>query len=332
MSLNYGHSRVMGDLKKTNEKLKKNYSTSQYMDVLDTLLYNTVASIFNSTNYMDSFVSGILHHFTENGRRKISAHDKKNFSIAAVAFLFADQERKSSIYKKMKIERSLTNTAVRNFLEVTRPYAMYKAKYAETLDSNYLVKMKDIESQVEYTGEIDMLAIIREVNYWHKKYCEFKNMILQKYMRLITKQAQAYYSHNNSKIDLDDLIQNYVLYASKAIDKLDQTQGTLTSYIKVWLNHATNITSSNESGIAFVLPPAKRRECKVNNMSVPMDATEVKNLEVCISGDLENISETRRLRKLARLADPIGLARLSLGIQECLTKEEVKKQEKYEIK
>lgn len=329
MSMNYQHSKVMGDIKTTNEVIKHNYSTYQYMGVLDSLLFNALSTIIHSSEYADDYVAGLLYHYTENGRRKVSSLSKKKFSLLATKFLFADSDAKLRLYKKMRIERGVTSTIIKSFLIELEEYTNIKRNYYKTGKSEYLNKIKDIENRIYYTESIDLLAVTREAQYWYKYYKDFKNMILQKYMRLIVKQAQAFYSHNNSNITLDDLIQNYFLYASKAIDKLDQRKGTLTSYILNWLNHARNVTASNEHGTAFILPPTKRREGVINNISVSMEDDEVKNLETSIYDTVEKDSERNLIRRLAKIADPSGYARLFLGIDEILSKEDILKQKAY---
>lgn len=333
MSLNYQHSEVMGALKATEEKIKHNYSSSQYVEVLDRMLFNAISPILQCSGFADYYVSGIVHHYMENGRRKISNADKFSFLSRAMLFLAVENDKKPKVYRSLRLERNMTHIVVKRFLEIVRPYKMLKmSMLREDTDLQAaLFKMNDIESLIAYRGQIDLCAVLSTVEYWHKQYCDFKNHVLAKYHRQITNQAQAYYANNNSNIELSDLIQNYVMFASKAIDKFDHRQGTLTSYIMHWLNHARNITASNENGTAFILPPSKRRECTVNNVSVPLEDDDVKELEINTFEDVERESQNEHVRRLARLADPLGLARLSLGIQEVLTPGEVALMKKYEI-
>lgn len=332
MSLNYQHSDVMGALKATEEKIKYNYSSSQYVEVLDRMLFNALTPILQSSGFADYYVSGIVHHYMENGRRKISNANKYKFLSRSMLFLAVDNSQKPKVYKSLRLERNMTNIIIKRFLELVRPYKMLKmSTLSGEVSQATLTKMSDIERSIYYIGRVDLCAVLATVEYWHKQYCEFKNDILAKYHRMVTTQAQNYYSNNNSNIELSDLIQNYIMYASKAIDKFDHRQGALTTYIMHWLNHARNITASNENGTAFILPPNKRRECKVNNVSVPLEDDDVQNLEINTFEDVERESQNEHVRRLARVADPTGLARLSLGIQECLTQAEITNMRRYAI-
>ena len=334
MALHYQHSETMTAIKSVTEKIKHNYSSSQYVEVLERMLLNSLTPILLSTNFVDVHVSGIIHHYMENGRRKISNTGKFNLLSRAILFLSVDSNRKPKIYKSLRLERNLTHLIIKEFLQRTSEYRKLKNSLARADNkdnSKALAEMKRIEVSVGYNGRLDFNALIANVSFWHSKYCDFKNAILEKYMRMITMQAQNFYKTNNSNIELGDLIQNYIMYAAKAIDKFDHRQGTLTTYIMNWLNHARNVTASNENGTAFILPPSKRRECKVNNLSVSIEDEDVKNIEVDTFEDLEREEQNVKIRRLARLADPHGYARLSLGINEILSQTEIDRMKKYVI-
>lgn len=332
MSLHYQHSETMTAVKSVTEKIKHNYSSSQYVEVLERMILNAVNPIMQSTTFVDTYVSGIIHHYMENGRRKISNTNKFNLLSRAILFLSVDNSAKPKIYRSLRLERNLTFIVVRNFLELTKEYKKLKLLLlSDSGNAEILQRLRAIEISIGYKGRIDLCAVISNVSFWHDKYVAFKNSVLEKYMRMITMQAQNFYKHNNSNIELGDLIQNYILFAAKAIDKFDHRQGTLTSYILNWLNHARNLTASNENGTAFILPPNKRRECKVNNISVSLEDDDVKNIEIDTIEDMEREIQNERVRTIARLADPHGYARLALGISECLTVNEVEALRKYAV-
>lgn len=324
MSKHYKHSDSMGVLKSVTEKLQDNHSSSQYVSVLDTMLLNAISPILQCCNFADSYVSGVLHHTAANGRRKVSNSGRFNFLARAMLFLSVPSQKKTPVYRSLRLERNITFIIVKDFLDECENYYDFKSKEVRE-------KTLEIEHRIGYFGGADLSSAIRATKYWFTAYCNFRNAVLEKYMRLITLQAQKFYQQNNSNIDLDDLLQNYILFASKAIDKFDHRQGTLTSYILNWLNHARNVTASHENGTAFVLPPNKRRACTVNNIGVPLDDSSVKEIEVDSITTVEDAASIERVRRLARLADPHGYARLSLGIEEYLYPSEIRSLTKFRL-
>ena len=129
MSLNYSHSNVMGIVKATKETISDNYSSSQYIEVLDTLLNNAIRPILRSTTFADVFISGVMHHYTENARRKISQVPKDKFLARGMLFLASDVYRKPKLYKKLRVERSVSAIVIKRFLSATADYEKYKRQY-----------------------------------------------------------------------------------------------------------------------------------------------------------------------------------------------------------
>lgn len=325
MAINYTHSAVMTATKNVKEKIKKNYSSSQYIEVIDTMIANGISPIIESTDFVDMFVSGILHHSVENSRRKLSTTERFEFLSNCMLFLATPTHRKTSLYMRLHIERNISRLIMEKFVESMCGYeqlCMLEALGKATKQDIH--KRLAIEHKVKSNNTLDLACVYKTVKYWLAQYNEFKAEVLHKYSRFVTGQAQKYYASNKSAIELNDLIQNYILYASKAIDKFDQNQGTLTSHIINWLSHARNITAVNENGTAFVLPTAKRREGLINNLAVSIDDDDVQGISI-EDNKVEVNSEIDRVRKLAKLADPLGLARLSLDIEEYLSPDDIKK-------
>ncbi len=331
MAIKYNHSHVMSVVKNTTERIKKNYSSSQYIEVLDILPDLAIAPILESCDYADQFVSGILHHSVENTRRKLSSTERNELLPRCVLFLSATPSKKLPIYKSLRLERSITRLILEKFLAASDKYESYKlAESLGTASPEDIISRKNIEYALGFNKSLDLICVRKTVNYWHDKYKSFREQVLNKFMRFITVQAQAFYAQNNSSVDLDELLQNYIMYSAKAVDKFDPRQGTLTSYIKNWLSHARNVTTTNESGTSFVLPSAKRSS-GINNRSLSIDDDSVKEIFV-EDGRAEVLSDVERVRKLSRLADPVGLARLSMDIEEYNYPHELKLLQHYATK
>lgn len=311
----------MSTLKKVDESIKDNYSSAQYMEVWDTLLYNAVEPILRCSNIADIILADVLHFYTDNHRRKISILSKEELLTGFFLFLVAPAQHKLARLKDLRLERSIIKFIVENFLYKTDLYIRLMVNHCQKQKPRTEKLIKSIENSVGLAKDEDLFCIIQTVKFWDEQAGIFKSQLLEKYYRLIVVEAQAFYASNNSKLELNDLIQNFVLYTSKALDKYDSTQGTLTSYIKDWFKHAKGITTVNESGTAFILPSNKRTE--IENVAVSLDNEEVLQIEDESSIiDLDSLDIQKRVQLLAKIADPLGLGRLSLGISEIFTKEE----------
>lgn len=143
--------------------------------------------------------------------------------------------------------------------------------------------------------------------------------------------------HNpHLNIQTDDVAQNFILALSKAIDKCDVDKGTLTSYIKAWMQDARNtVNFSHEYGTAYSLPSSKKRDIardlsNVNNISLSIDSEEVQELHSDHDTEADAVSRhvVNRVRRLSKAADPLGLGRLALRITEVLSPKELSLLEK----
>jgi len=322
----------MSVLKRVEEKIKDNYSSAQYMEVWDALLYNALDPILKCSNIADIILSDVLHFYTENHRRKVSSLSKEDTFTSLFLFLVAPQDQKLKRLKAIRLERSILRLIISTFLDKTDCYQelhVAATQYPNRLQPTTLIGQ--IERSIAFNKEEDLFLAINTVKFWYSQANEFKNQLLEKYTRLIVTTSQSFYDTNNSKMSLDDIIQNLFLFSSKALDKYDSGKGTLTPYVKSWMKHAKNVSAVQEDGTAFLLPNMKRAE--VENVAVSLYDEEALQVEDESSNiDLDSIAIQRRVQLLAKIADPLGLGRVSLGITEILSKEERRIQSKQVLK
>lgn len=127
------------------------------------------------------------------------------------------------------------------------------------------------------------------------------------------------------KIPLDDVVHQYFLTLSRAIDKCDSNAGTLTTHITNWFFTAregvTRQRSMNSS------PVEDRSSDKDEEGLEDNFAHEVKeqDTEPSYTHDESNSSvhAVDDILYVARIADPVGAARAYLGIPEVLKPEEL---------
>lgn len=327
-------SRVIDVLKKSVESIPENYTSRQLLATLDYLIFQAVRPIIVNTYYVDRVLGLLAGWLSTASRRKISsAGSKEQFQSLVMAFCMAtDPEDRLKIWQAIKLERTLSFFLVDQWLVRTEPYA-------SAVIDNDSDSLSSIMRSACVVNQSAFFQKQQSVLYWQTQALKFKEALLEKYMRKVVNEAVAYHrmhTKNNPHLDLhlDDLAQNLLLAVSKAIDKCNTDKGTLTSYAQLWIKDALSSShGSHEYGTAFSIPVGKRREIartehhSLNNISVSLDADEVQQLEA--DQDVENDSvraaTIERVRLLAKAVDPQGLGRLTLGITEVLSPEQLRK-------
>ena len=162
-----------------------------------------------------------------------------------------------------------------------------------------------------------LLATFLESLFWLDKVLSFKQLILEKYVRLCLTTAQRdYVNFFNHEIDLDDIVQVYLVVASRAIDKADSRQGALTIHIQSYFK------------------TGRVRARQQNLQKLARKSIETINWEAQVNDDWSaSTSQQERtieekehqiiVRQLAKIADPTGAARAYLDIEEVLRESEI---------
>lgn len=311
---NYRHSEVFAALKATDEGIKTNLTTGQYLKTLDQYLLNAVLPIIEATCYYDVVLSKMVAWQTENFRRKLSMR-AIDFPSVAMYFLIQELPKdKAELWKELNLDRAIVFSTLNSFLSSLEYYEKacncegeVPPAYAAMPEAYYLHIVHHHEMSLH--ARRPLLPVIQQVRYWLGEAQEFKKRILEKYTRLCLNIAQKDYVHFfNCQVLLDDVVQSYLIAADRAIDKCDASQGVLTSHIMNWLLTARNHLS---------------KSLKIENNEVPLDALD--SLESALT-QLNSVLEDARLasesieqvRRIARMADLKGEGRILLGIEEML--------------
>lgn len=322
---------VLSALKNVKERLDKNYSSAQLLTTLDTLLLYAIKPLLRKTKFVDRQLAIICGWYTNAARRKIASLESKELFITLVsAFLLStDYKERVELFQKLKLERSLTFWILHRWVFLMADFE----KAASSLDFN---RMHEIERQAYLIDLQGSWQTLRQVQYWADKALGFKHAIMEKYMRLVMLESQAYYAHHKRinphiNVNLDDVAQNFVLAVSKAIDKCDVTKGTLTSYIQMWLKDARNtVHFRHDYGFSYSIPTNKRRDIatgksSLNNIMLDLNSIEAQSVptDTDIEHEIDRKKNVNLVRKLAKQVDPTGLGRLSLHITETLSDKEL---------
>jgi hypothetical protein len=153
-----------------------------------------------------------------------------------------------------------------------------------------------------------LYAATLQVRFWAEKAYTFKELIVQKYVRLALMNAKRTYVDIDFQQKLDDIIQTYLMYLSKAIDRCDSRQGVLTTFIQTWFYSARA-----EIQRSLLEEQHSSYEELVEN-GVFADATQPD----C------RYEAVQHLAYVAKKLDPDGVLRYAVGIPEFLTSAQLK--------
>lgn len=305
----YRHSAVFATLKDTTESIKKNYTSSQYIQVLDSLIYKAIEQILETTNLGDVFISSLMVWYSESSKRRISAIKKPRLQLLFLMFLKAETPKeKLKWLKRCRLERNLLYQLIESYLSYAKVLnsLLFNLIRDDTPSDRILIArmLKAIQSIPD--SSTDIFCSLNSVQFWYDGASRFKGQLLEKYTRLVAVQAQQAYVELNFTVQLDDLLQNFMVAAAKAIDKYDLNKGALTSYIKIWLKAARTTSFIENSGM------------QNQEHFVPLDESE--------TTDTDNPHERKQtidhVRQIAKLLDPSGVGRFQLGLEEVLNRKE----------
>ena len=324
-------SKTLEVLKSVKEKLDHNYTSYQLLSVLDKLLLRSIRPIINTTDYVDRVLANVVAWAAVNPRRKVTSLPKPTFNTYVMAYLASDKpEQKAKILGRMRLERNVLFFIASRFNKMT--HSLNAARPSPSLSNALAV-----------THPARVYFASRDSQFWCEQASVFKAQIMEKYMRLAMVEAQMFYRQQKTnnphlKFDLDELGQNFMLAVSKAVDKCDAQQGTLTTYVQNWIKDAKgNPSLRGEYGIAYTIPAAHRRTLAQTkdgtsggkphnvNISVSIDSQDLDHLtsDSDVEQEVVRNQQIRRVRLLAKRIDPTGIGRLYLGVDEILNDQEL---------
>lgn len=296
----YESSRVFAELKNIRERLPGNMTTYQSLVSYDTMLTNALSPIIRETTFMDALLLRVMGWQEKHFRRKVSFLPRKEVPRRIINFLIAEgPDARMKAFAAIHLDRGLRVEAVELFIKNCSDYE--KACSASMGTTPEAIRAQEFvrasfEDCLGCSGSLT--PIITEARFWLNVAAGFKQKLLEKYVRLCITTAQRDYTQFfDCSVKLDDLIQTYIIAASRAIDKCDYRQGVLTSHVQNWFYTARDSMS-------------KTRERRHDSMDTigftELGTTTLDDTKV----DLETVYA------LARAADPFGAARCFLQLQE----------------
>lgn len=314
----YKSSRAFQELKNVKEKLSVNMTTSQYMKLYDEFLEKAMNPIITNCKFFDTYLSQLISWQARSHRRKISFVGQVEFPRLAVNFLLQPTgDQRIAAYKKLSLDRGIVIEFLRLFETMTSNYK--KASNLDLYNGNVQKCLRIIgELEASLRPKTPLISIIRESAYWFKHALEFRHLILEKYIRLTLNAAQRdYVEFFQGREELDDVVQSYLLYTARAIDRCDYRQGALTSHIqKYFLAAKAHVLK----GIDYRNDSLEEDDesSTANDHSSDLHSPDIQLFNKTTSED-----SSKAISQLSKLMDPTGCARAYLGIQEILNDQEI---------
>lgn len=236
MSNNYVHSDTFASLKGIKEELTVNWTTAQLLTTLDHFIESAIDPLVSAYPALtDVYFSKVIAYQFDNPNTKCSRNDKQVLPALLFNSLTTEGKVKREFQKKMLLNRGLLFGLVTTFEKTVNTYRKLHSPFFKLPRAQRKLLMQLAEERTESRF---LFAAIQQTEFWIEKAYHFKEMIVQKYTRLALQSARKTYMDTGCQKDLGDIIQIYLIFLSKAIDRCDSRQGVLTEYIKNWFYSA----------------------------------------------------------------------------------------------
>ena len=300
----YQHSETFASLKNTKE-LKTNYTTYQYLHTLDHFIESAIDPIATAyPDFLDNYFAKVVAWQTTRPNVKFSRNHKDVLPALLFNSLTTEGAAKRVHQKSMMMNRGVLFGAVSTYLRTVN-------SYMKLHDPSFRLKRSKRKLLIalgeQRCGSPYLHAATLQVQYWINKAHGFKELIVQKYIRLALNSARRTYTEIEYEIKLDDIIQTYMIYLSKAIDRCDSRQGVLTTFIQTWFYSARS-----EIQKSVVEEHHTSYEELVSSGALTKATSPDNNYEA-----IQHIAAT------AKTLDRCGSLRYALGIPEFFTSHEV---------
>lgn len=339
----------------SSSTVKENLNGGQIQTLLNGFLYRAMNKVILKTDMFDDFAAFMLSYIARLRKKKLTYVDRPQAVDRLVLYLVLrnNKELKFKIFQSLSLERFYIFKYLSFCMNTLKSVNDLWVAYLEETHGINKVRTKDsptkgklLEFRKKYgLNLISVFSLMRSVEADLVSYSEYRQKVISHYYKLCYKKAKSYFKDKpNLGYDIDEVYQDYLIAVAKAIDKYRASRGAVTSYINWWiLNVSTCDYSSHEYGIAYTVPASHRRDIANHrvtdtnfavSLDIPVkgssnDDTTVTLKDKLISEDSDHAEiyayndHTTRFRKLIKSVDPIGIARISLGIDEVFTDEEL---------
>ena len=322
-------------------KTKVNLTGHQISVLFNSISNQILYSLNLYTSVLDSNMAQILSWVASNRRKKISSIKRETQLQYLYYFLSTnDVDERYKILKRLRLDKFYIRKLAISFIKLSANYQHLYLRYVgKTATEQEILCMSEIELKCTCSRQY-LYPLLKNLTEFLKLYQDITDIIISKYYKFLWTMVKKRVVSTSRHFDEDELYQNYISAALKALDRYDPNKGALTSYIKLWIkNNQQSAEESPEYGIAYELPQLQiQKSVRTDSRNKYIqDATTEDNFSVSLDSLLEeselsdetlgiheynpeHIKEgqdsSQLLLYLAKCADVTGVARLSLGIEE----------------
>ncbi len=310
----YEHSDTFASLKSIREEVKENLTTPQWLSTLDYFLDSALDPVITiCPNLVDNFYAKVVVWQAHKPSIKFSMTDKFALPVKLFNAITSDDcKTKREHHRSMLLNRGLLFGLLAVFSQTVN---RLDKLHGHQLRMGRTRRLHLMEVEYDRLGIREefrphVYAALTQVEFYAKKAYWFKELIMQKYVRMALMSAKKAYTDAKCVPKLNDVVQVYLVFLSRAIDRCDSRQGVLTTFIQTWFYSAkaevARMVNSSSSNLSY--------EELIEN-GVPIASTDP---------DL-GFENLQHLAFTAKPVDPNGVVRFSLRIPEFVTRAELNK-------
>lgn len=305
----YTHSESFALLKDIKEEVSEALTTAQWLQTLDYFIESALDPIATaSPDLMDNFYTKVLAFQFNKPSIKFSREDKANMPALVFNSITTVGEDKRRFQRKLLLNRGLLVGLIRLFAQTLNNFKHLHDPFFKIRRSRRMHLIQLAEKRTGIPSSI-LYSALRQSEFWAAKAHWFKSLIVQKYTRLALMNARRAYTDVQYRVSLDDIVQTYLMFLSKAIDRCDCRQGVLTTFIQTWFHSSkAEIVRSAES-----------------NQHTSYEELLGSALMYSASEPDSSFESLQELSHKAKMVDPEGIVRYSLGIPEFFSSKDLKK-------
>lgn len=309
---NYTHSRVFDSMKHIKERIPTNYTSLQYLQTLDYFLWQALKPIaIECPSLFYNYMAKVVARQSLKASAKLTSDDKAKLPLTFFnALMLNDDEKQLASIRLMYVNRGILFGFISLFMRYMKEFQAIQADRDHVL---YTSRLTQVLRDVGLRENSVMYPVMMDVMHWDELARTWKAMITEKYTRMALGQAKHAYTDYHHVVELDDVIQIYLMTTNKSIDRCDARLGVLTTFIMNWFKSAKG----------EVAALAERAQ----DQSIESLVEDHGDAASDILGSTEPDRDHELMQHAAAVAvsiDPVGLVRTSLGIAQCVSTEDRK--------
>lgn len=310
--MNYQHSESFANLKNIKEQVTVNLTSYQWLSTLDYFIESAIDPIATAyPAFLDSYYAKVVAWQTTKPSVKFSRNAKDTLPALLFNSLTTEGAEKRRWQKALMFNRGVLFGVINTYLHATRTFMdLHDPEFKISKSRRkLLIKLaEDRTSPYLYSATL-------QTRFWASKAYSFKELIVQKYVRMTIMAAKRTYTDINYAQKLDDVIQTYLVYLSKAIDRCDSRQGVLTTFIQTW----------------FYSARAEIQRGSIDDRHSSYEEQIENGLFADVTQPDCKYEALQHVAAKAKALDPEGVLRYALGIPEFLSSSQLKKLSTHQV-